>query len=232
MKKIKIALVGQPNVGKSMLINSISNAHLQVGNFTGVTVEKTEVIFTYKDYKINIVDLPGTYMLSDYSIEEKVTTNFLCEENYDLIVNVVDSTNLPRNLQLTSELLNMNKKLVIALNMSDEAKKEGIHIDTELFSQLLGVEIIAVSAATKEGIQTLLDKIVKSFENPLYESKLIFSEPIEEEIDNIILCLTNHHFKSNNSFRRIAINLLQNNEKTYRKMHDDPILDRTATNFI
>ena len=128
MKKIKIALVGQPNVGKSMLINSISNAHLHVGNFTGVTVEKTEVLLTYKGYEINIVDLPGTYMLNDYSIEEKVTTNFLCEEEYDIIVNVVDSTNMERNLQLTSELLNMNRRLVIALNMSDEAKKEGIEI--------------------------------------------------------------------------------------------------------
>ena len=223
MKKIKIALVGQPNVGKSMLINSISNAHLHVGNFTGVTVEKSEVLFNYEGYKVNIVDLPGTYMLSEYSIEEKVTTNFLCEEEYDLIVNVVDSTNLQRNLQLTSELLNMNKKLVIALNMSDEAKKEGIHIDTKLFSQLLGVKAIAVSAATKEGIKPLLDAIIQTFENSLSESKLIFSEPIEEEIENIITCLTKHHFKSHNSFRRIAINLLQNKEKTYRKMHDDPI---------
>jgi ferrous iron transport protein B len=223
MKKIKIALVGQPNVGKSMLINSISKAHLHVGNFTGVTVEKSEVIFTHSGYTINIVDLPGTYMLSEYSIEEKVTTNFLCEEEYDLIVNVVDSTNLQRNLQLTSELLNMNKKLVIALNMSDEAKKEGIHIDTKLFSQLLGVKAIAVSAATKEGIKPLLDAIIQTFENSLSESKLIFSEPIEEEIENIITCLTKHHFKSHNSFRRIAINLLQNKEKTYRKMHDDPI---------
>ncbi len=223
MKKIKIALVGQPNVGKSMLINSISKAHLHVGNFTGVTVEKSEVIFTHSGYTINIVDLPGTYMLSEYSIEEKVTTNFLCEEEYDIIVNVVDSTNLQRNLQLTSELLNMNKKLVIALNMSDEAKKEGIHINTKLFSELLGVKTIAVSAATKEGIKTLLDAIIQTFESPLDESKLIFSEPIEEEIENIITCFTNHHFKSHNSFRRIAINLLQNKEKTYKKMHDDPI---------
>jgi ferrous iron transport protein B len=223
MKKIKIALVGQPNVGKSMLINSISNAHLHVGNFTGVTVEKSEVIFNYGGYTINIVDLPGTYMLSEYSIEERVTSNFLYEDEYDIIVNVVDSTNLQRNLQLTSELLNMNKKIVIALNMSDEAAKEGIHVDAELFSQLLGVKAIAVSAATKEGVGTLLDAIISSFENELSDSKLIFSEPIEEEIENIITCLSNHHFKSPNSFRRIAINLLQNKEKMYRTMHDDPI---------
>ena len=223
MKKIKIALVGQPNVGKSMLINSISNAHLHVGNFTGVTVEKTEVLLTYKGYEINIVDLPGTYMLNDYSIEEKVTTNFLCEEEYDIIVNVVDSTNMERNLQLTSELLNMNRRLVIALNMSDEAKKEGIEIDADFLSELLGVSAVKVSAVTKEGIKTLLDKIIATFESPLSESKLIFSAPIEEEIKNIVECMQKHHFKSHNSYRRVAINLLQNKEKTYKKIHDDPI---------
>ena len=223
MKKIKIALVGQPNVGKSMLINSISNAHLHVGNFTGVTVEKTEVLLRYKGYEIKIVDLPGTYMLSDYSIEEKVTTNFLCEEDYDLIVNVVDSTNMERNLQLTSELLNLNRKLVIALNMSDEARKEGIEIDADLLSKLLAINAVKVSAVTKEGIQTLLDTIVETYEKELNESKLIFSQPIEEEIENIIDCLNKHHFKSHNSYRRIAINLMQNREKTYKKMHNDPI---------
>ena len=223
MKKIKIALVGQPNVGKSMLINSISNAHLHVGNFTGVTVEKTEVLLKYKGYEIKIVDLPGTYMLSDYSIEEKVTTNFLCEEDYDLIVNVVDSTNMERNLQLTSELLNLNRKLVIALNMSDEAKKEGIEVDADLLSKLLAISAVKVSAVTKEGIQTLLDTIVETYEKELNESKLIFSQPIEEEIENIIDCLHKHHFKSHNSYRRIAINLMQNREKTYKKMHNDPI---------
>ena len=126
MKTIKIALVGQPNVGKSMLTNSIGGAKLHVGNFTGVTVEKKEIKFHYKDFDISMVDLPGTYMLADYSMEEKVTSNFLRYEDYDLILNVVDSTNLERNLQLTSELLNLDKKMVIALNMSDEATKDGI----------------------------------------------------------------------------------------------------------
>ena len=96
---IKIALVGQPNVGKSMLINSISNAHLHVGNFTGVTVEKSEVLFDYKEYHFTVVDLPGTYAFTDYTIEERVTHDYLCAESYDLIINVVDSTNLEKNLQ-------------------------------------------------------------------------------------------------------------------------------------
>ena len=118
-KTIKIALVGQPNVGKSMLINSISNSRLKVGNFSGVTVEKKEVIFKYKDYNIKIIDLPGSYSLENYSLEEKVVKNFLNQNEYDIILNVIDSTNLQRNLLLTSELLALNKKMVIALNMSD-----------------------------------------------------------------------------------------------------------------
>lgn len=109
-KHIKVALVGQPNVGKSMLINSISNAHLHVGNFTGVTVEKSEVLFDYKDYHFTVVDLPGTYALNDYSIEERVTTEYLYSQHYDLIINVVDSTNLEKNLQLTTELMSIGKK--------------------------------------------------------------------------------------------------------------------------
>src|SRR6056300_949467 len=111
MNKIKIALVGQPNVGKSMLINSISNAHLQVGNFTGVTVEKSEVHFEFQEYKFTVIDLPGTYAFTDYSIEERVTHDYLCNEDYDLILNVVDATNLEKNLQLTAELMTMSKKI-------------------------------------------------------------------------------------------------------------------------
>lgn len=128
-KIIKVALVGQPNVGKSMLINSISNSKLKVGNFSGVTVEKKEISFSYKNYRIEIVDLPGTYSLENYSIEERVVNNFLKNSSYDIILNVLDSTNLQRNLLLSSELLNLNKKMIIALNMDDEALKEGFYID-------------------------------------------------------------------------------------------------------
>ena len=125
-KVIKVALVGQPNVGKSMLINSISNARLKVGNFSGVTVAKEEVIFKYKNYKIEITDLPGAYSLNDYTLEEKVTKEYLENSPYDIILNVLDSTNLERNLYLTSELLALDKKMIIALNMIDEAKKASI----------------------------------------------------------------------------------------------------------
>jgi len=220
---IKIALVGQPNVGKSMLINSVSNAHLHVGNFSGVTVDKTEVLFDYKDYHFTVVDLPGTYAFTDYTIEERVTHDYLCAESYDLIINVVDSTNLEKNLQLTSELMSMNKNMVIALNMSDEAYKEGIEIDAAYMSELLGIPCIKVSAVTKEGIEELLDAVVSVREKEKQESKLIFSEPVEEEIAQIVWYLDKHRYEAKNSYRNIAINLLKNNKQTYAKLHDDPV---------
>ena len=222
-KHIKVALVGQPNVGKSMLINSVSNAHLHVGNFSGVTVDKTEVLFDYKEYKFTVVDLPGTYAFTDYTIEERVTHNYLCAEEYDIIINVVDSTNLEKNLQLTSELLTMSKKLVIALNMSDEAEKEGIEVDAEYMSELLNVSCVKVSAAAKTGIQELIDTVIETFEAPKREPKLIFSEAVEEEIEKIVSYFEKHNFEAVNSYRNIAINLLKENKKTYEKLHDEPI---------
>jgi ferrous iron transport protein B len=222
-KQIKIALVGQPNVGKSMLINAMGNATLHVGNFTGVTVEKKEIEFNYKDYTITMVDLPGTYMLSEYSLEEKVTSNFLRDEQYDLILNIVDSTNLERNLQLTTELLSLDKKVVIALNMMDEAKEEGISINANYMSELLGVETIKVSALTKEGIEHLLHSIIRTFTSEKKETKLYFSEVIEEEIGNIINHLQENKFHSNISFRKIALDLLSEKQDTYLFMHDQPI---------
>ena len=179
-KTIKIALVGQPNVGKSMLINSISNSRLKVGNFSGVTVEKKEVIFKYKDYNIKIIDLPGSYSLENYSLEEKVVKNFLNQNEYDIILNVIDSTNLQRNLLLTSELLDLNKKMVIALNMSDEAKKENILINNEELSSLLNTPCKKTSATKKDGITELLEQIIKTFE----EDKTTFKHSFTTHILN------------------------------------------------
>lgn len=220
---IKIALVGQPNVGKSMLINSVSNARLHVGNFTGVTVEKTEVEFDYNGYTFRVVDLPGTYAFTDYTIEERVTHDFLCNESYDLIINVLDSTNLEKNLQLTAELMSMSKKMVIALNMSDEADKEGININAGYMSQLLNISVEKVSAVNKTGLEELLEHVIEVFNDDFQEPKLIFSEAVEEEIEAITTYLNDNHFKASISNRNIAINLLQKEKKTYRTLHDNPL---------
>ncbi|GAA9360913.1 ferrous iron transport protein B [Helicobacter pylori] len=166
MKEIIVALVGQPNVGKSSLINALSNAHLKVGNFAGVTVDKMEVGLIHKEHQITIIDLPGTYALNDFTTEEKVTKDFLEKGQYDLILNVVDSTNLERNLALSVQLLDTNKKMLLALNMWDEAQKEGIKINTEKLSKELGVVCVPTSARSKEdrlNTELLLDEIVRLY---------------------------------------------------------------------
>lgn len=222
-KTIKIALVGQPNVGKSMLINSISNARLKVGNFSGVTVEKQEIKFKYNDYMVEITDLPGSYSLNDYTLEERVTKEYLENSPYDIILNVLDSTNLERNLFLTSELLALDKKMVIVLNMSDEAQNEGIEVDAKQLGKILGKPCVKTSAAKNTGIDTLLEEIVKKHESTKVSSKLIFSDTIEEEIGNIVYLLNAKKFKSHLPYRELAIKLLKEDKNIYKKFHDEPI---------
>ena len=223
MKELIIALVGQPNVGKSMLINAIADARLKVGNFSGVTVEKAEVNFFFQDYAIKIVDLPGTYSLNDYTQDERVTKEFLENEAYDLIINVVDATNLERNLFLTTQLLGLDKKMIVALNMMDEAHKEGICIEHEQLSSILGVPCVKVSAATKKGIGKLVNRAVDVSHFPHEKSKLIYSDVVEEEIANLVAFFEQKRYKSNILYRDLALKLLQEEPKTYQKMHDEPI---------
>jgi len=224
MKPIIVALAGQPNVGKSSLINAISNAKLKVGNFPGVTVDKIEISFRLCDeikcteYDVKIIDLPGAYSLSDYTIEEKVTKSFLLNDEYDIIVNVVDATNLQRNLLFTTQLLETGKKVIVALNMIDEAKKEGIEIDEKQLSKILGVPCIKTSATTKEGIEALKAAIVKTYETKGSSAKIIYSDPIEEEISHITSFLDEKKYKSPIPLRLLAVKLLQEDEEVYKKM--------------
>ncbi|WP_104625298.1 ferrous iron transport protein B [Helicobacter felis] len=160
MEEIVVALVGQPNVGKSSLINAISGAHLKVGNFAGVTVEKTQVSTTYNNTKITIVDLPGIYALNDFTIEEKVSRQFLENERFDLILNVLDCTNLERNLSLSTQLLHTPHKVLMALNMWDEAQKEGLQIDVDALSKDLGVPCIPTSAHAHFNMDQLLEQLI------------------------------------------------------------------------
>ncbi|MBN2767814.1 MAG: ferrous iron transport protein B [Campylobacterales bacterium] len=229
MQKLTIALAGQPNVGKSSLINAISSSRLKVGNFSGVTVEKTEVTFKWCDdiscseYDMHIIDLPGAYSLSDYTIEEKVTKSFIQSEEYDLIVNVVDATNLQRNLLFTAELLESGKKVVVALNMIDEAQKEGIKIDEKILSEILGAPCIKTSATDHTGIDALKNAIVEVYKKDQYVSKLKYSDHIEEEIGKIVNFFEEKRYKNDIPYRILAIRLLQEESETYKMMHDDPI---------
>ncbi|WP_297888178.1 ferrous iron transport protein B [Sulfurihydrogenibium sp.] len=186
MKDIVVALVGNPNVGKSALLNAISGAEVKVGNWPGVTVEKLEATFIYKNYKIHFVDLPGVYSLRNQTAEEKVTIDFLLKEKPDIILNVVDSTNLKRNLYLTVQLLELELPMVIALNIWDEAVEKGIVVDYEKMSKLLCVPVIPTSAKDKTGLNELLDKLIDVYENKKFVQCEHFETQIEEYLKKVI----------------------------------------------
>ncbi|PAF52843.1 ferrous iron transport protein B [Helicobacter sp. 13S00477-4] len=234
MQEITVALVGQPNVGKSSLINSISGAHLKVGNFSGVTVEKAEACLYYNDTKITIIDLPGTYSLNDFTLEEKVTKNFLENGIYDIVLNVIDSTNLARNLALSAQVLELNKKTIIALNMWDEAQKENILINHQLLSEILGVQCIPTSANKSLNIELLLQSIIKLYETKFTHSKRIYTDFIEAQIISLNEFLAQKNYpeistfligeknKEPYSLRQISIMLLSQQAQIYAYLHDKP----------
>jgi ferrous iron transport protein B len=165
-KSITVAVAGNPNAGKSTLINAIAGTRLHVGNWPGVTVEKKEASFDYSGIKIRLVDLPGTYSLSPYTQEEIIARDYLVHERPDLIINVVDATNLERNLYLTVQLLELGIPVVMALNIFDEAEAKGYAINTAGIAERLGIRVIPTSAVKKSGIDTLLKAVRETADDP------------------------------------------------------------------
>lgn len=163
-KIINIALVGNPNCGKTSLFNVVSGAHEHVGNYAGVTVGAKEGTMKYRGYQFNVVDLPGTYSLSAYSPEELYVMRYLREETPDVIVNVVVASNLERNLYLTTELIDMNRSMVIALNMYDELEKSHSVLEYDQLGKMLGVPMVPTKASTGWGVNKLLDTIIQVYE--------------------------------------------------------------------
>lgn len=161
---ISVALIGNPNCGKTSLFNFVSGAHERVGNYSGVTVDAKEGHAEYKGYNLNLVDLPGTYSLSAYSPEELFVRKQIIEKTPDVIINVIDTSNLERNLYLTTQLIDMHVRMVVALNMFDETEQRGDHVDVERLSELFGVPMVPTIFTTGKGVDDLFQQVVDLYE--------------------------------------------------------------------
>lgn len=198
---MKIALVGNQNCGKTTLFNLLTGTNQKIGNWPGVTIERK--VGKIKGLGDELVDLPGVYSLSPYTIEEEVSRKFVLEEKPDMIINIVDATSIERSLYLTTQIMELNTKVIIALNMADRLEKKGIHIDSKKLSKEIGTDVVIISALNGTGIDELKN-IIKKHDGNRVVSKEIFKSDIELEILQI-----EQRFKVN---RFIAIKILENDK--------------------
>ncbi|MDE5600131.1 MAG: 50S ribosome-binding GTPase, partial [Oscillospiraceae bacterium] len=224
-----VALIGNPNVGKSTLFNAITGMRQHTGNWAGKTVEiaKGKYKFNNKDYIL--IDLPGTYSLSATSAEEEVARDFVCFNNPNVTVVVCDATCLERNLNLVIQIIIANPKVVVCINLMDEAKKKKIYIDTEKLSSRLGVPIATTSARNKKGLDDLMKKIEHVCENiPKSPITIKYSESIEDAIDKITKHIKNYSINK----RIIAIKLLSNDDSFLNALSSQDNFDSLYSNDL
>lgn len=215
-KSINVALVGNPNCGKTSIFNIAAHAHEHVGNYSGVTVDEKVGTFEHGGYTFNLVDLPGTYSLSAYSPEELYVRKHIIEKNPDIILNVVDGSNLERNLYLTTQLIDMDITMVMALNMYDELQKSGDKLDINQLSTLLGMPIVPTTGRNGEGIGQLFDTIIEVFEGRDTSSRHIHvnhGKELEKCIGRLRTELYEHGFSDSLSTRFLSIKLLENDKQ-------------------
>jgi len=222
--EIIVALAGNPNSGKTSLFNELVGAKQKVGNWSGVTIEKFEGEINYKGYIIKIIDLPGTYSLTAYSPEEVIARNYIIKEKPDIVIDVVDGSNIERNLYLTLQLMELEVGMIIALNMYDEVQDQETEINTKQLEKLLGCCIVPTSATKKQGLNTLLDSIIKVYSLNLRKNKLNFEERLEEKILKITNILSSQQeLKEKYNLRWLAIKLLENDKIIYSLVKEFPI---------
>ena len=219
-RRINVALVGNPNCGKTSLFNFASGAHGHVGNYSGVTVDASEAHASFFGYEFNLTDLPGTYSLSCYSPEELYVRSHLSEQLPDVVINVIDASNLERNLYLTTQLVDMDLRMVCALNMYDEFERRGDQIDLSTLSTLFGVPMVPTSFKSGMGVEDLFRMVIKVYENASKQARHIhinYGHEIEGGISEIQKYLkTDEHITRHYSTRYLSLKLLE---------HDSQVLD-------
>jgi ferrous iron transport protein B len=209
-EELQVGFIGNPNSGKTSLFNAYTGARLKVANWPGVTVEKKRGVFKYHNHIYKLVDLPGLYSLTSYSIEEKVSRQYILSNEVDVIVNVTDASSLERNLYLTIQLIEMGKPVVLALNMMDVVEDRGMEIDFHLLSKLLGIPAIPVCARKKTGLDILMHTVSHhKGVKPKHRRLVVYSDLIEEKITKITERLIEHDPTTSNP-RFYAIKLLEN----------------------
>ena len=223
MKKdnhIHVAFVGNPNCGKTTLFNAVTGSKLKVANWPGVTVEKFEGTINYEGYELQLVDTPGIYSLSCYTIEEKVTRKCVLDDDIEAIVNVVDASSLERNLYLTLQLLELGKPVILALNMMDIVKERGMEIDLHRLPEMLGdIPVVPVSAAKRTGLDILLHAVVHHYEDGPKKDILNYGEEIESKL-SVLEERMKDSYPDHSSVRWHAIKLLEDDPEVKK---DHPI---------
>lgn len=224
---IRIALAGNPNCGKTTMFNALTGANQYVGNWPGVTVEKKEGKLRDKRHgEIIVTDLPGIYSLSPYTLEEVVSRDYILKENPDVIIDLVDATNIERNLYLTTQLIETGVPVVIALNMSDLLEKRGLRIDTSRLSMLLGCPVVETSALKKTGLGDVIETAVKTaMKKDVKKPGEIFSKEIEEAVASIADELTSI---SENKRRWYSVKVLENDSKVMEELSLSSLARKTA----
>ncbi len=232
MKPIVVALVGNPNSGKSSLFNLITGSHQHVGNYPGVTVEKKEGVCTHKGQEILFVDLPGTYSLTAYSEEEIITRRFVLDERPDVVIDVVDASNIERNLYLGTQLIEMNVPLVFAFNMSDLAKRRGLVFDLDQLSRLLEARIVPTVGSKGEGRDALLDAVIETAREGRKPRThgLQYGAEIEDQLARVeaIVRTQEGDLADRYGSRWVALKLIEQDDEIVGRIQRKEVLDAAA----
>lgn len=222
-REYTVALAGNPNCGKTTIFNAITGSRQHVGNYPGVTVEKKEGQATRRGTTLNIVDLPGTYSLTPYSIDETVARTFLIDQRPDVVIDIIDCSNLERNLYLATQLMELGVPLVLAFNMSDVAVIRGFQIDTEQLSELLGVPVVSTVGHRGKGIDELLDKAIEVAENGeaaiAAHRRVNYGHEIEPHVEQFAEQIATRYDGLAKRARWFALKLLENDKETLARIH-------------